>query len=315
MRFEQPKTYDTFINDKKALGINTQANELKRSMTNYFSDPDDRYDYRIKEANADNNAEMVDAINNIRAQFDAQVPLTQKVFGDQAGVKQKGEAALKQISAELKAQGKGSLVNADGNIFFKNKAGELVDLDQGILKDLWHSTKANKGSIMAGIGGALLAPVTGGGSLLPVMAGGAAGSALGAAGDYVGNAGKTGQEVDVGTLTNLALENAGLSMLGDGIGYAAAKGGKALINKAGKLGEDIFKKGQTIKDSLGNEIKNVNLKQKAVNILNNTPLLGDVTSANHSPAMGDIARSIKAAENILSPEELAEKEAYLAANN
>ena len=314
MRFEQPKTYDTFINDKKALGINTQANELKRSMTNYFSDPDDRYDYRIKEANADNNAEMVDAINNIRAQFDAQVPLTQKVFGDQSEVKRKGEAALKQISAELKAQGKGSLVNADGNIFFKNKAGELVDLDQGILKDLWHSTKANKGSIMAGVGGALLAPVTGGGSLLPVMAGGAAGSALGAAGDYVGNADKTGQEVDAGTLTNLALENAGLSILGDGIGYAAAKGGKALINKAGKLGEDIFKKGQTIKDSLGNEIENVNLKQKAVNILNNTPLLGDVTSANHSPAMGDIARSIKAAENILSPEELAEKEAYLAAN-
>ena len=314
MRFEQPKTYDAFINDKKALGINTQANELKRSMTNYFSDPDDRYDYRIKEANADNNAEMVDAINNIRAQFDAQVPLTQKVFGDQAEVKQRGEAALKQISAELKAQGKGSLVNADGNIFFKNKAGELVDLNQGILKDLWHSTKANKGSIMAGVGGALLAPVTGGGSLLPVMAGGAAGSALGAAGDYVGNADKTGQEVDAGTLTNLALENAGLSILGDGIGYAAAKGGKALINKAGKLGEDIFKKGQTIKDSLGNEIENVNLKQKAVNILNNTPLLGDVTSANHSPAMGDIARSIKAAENILSPEELAEKEAYLAAN-
>ena len=314
MRFEQPKTYDTFVNDKKALGINTQANELKRSMTNYFSDPDDRYDYRIKEANADNNAEMVDAINNIRAQFDAQVPLTQKVFGDQAEVKQKGEAALKQISAELKAQGKGSLVNADGNIFFKNKAGELVDLDQGILKDLWHSTKANKGSIMAGIGGALLAPVTGGGSLLPVMAGGAAGSALGAAGDYIGNADKTGQEVDTGTLTNLALENAGLSVLGDGIGYAAAKGGKALINKAGKFGEDIFKKGQTIKDSLGNEIENVNLKQKAVNILNNTPLLGDVTSANHSPAMGDIARSIKAAENILSPEELAEKEAYLVAN-
>ena len=314
MRFEQPKTYDTFINDKKALGINTQANELKRSMTNYFSDPDDRYDYRIKEANADNNAEMVDAINNIRAQFDAQVPLTQKVFGDQAEVKQRGEAALKQISAELKAQGKGSLVNADGNIFFKNKAGELVDLDQGILKDLWHSTKANKGSIMAGVGGALLAPVTGGGSLLPVMVGGATGSALGAAGDYVGNADKTGQEVDAGTLTNLALENAGLSILGDGIGYAAAKGGKALINKAGKLGEDIFKKGQTIKDSLGNEIENVNLKQKAVNILNNTPLLGDVTSANHSPAMGDIARSIRAAENILSPEELAEKEAYLAAN-
>ena len=314
MRFEQPKTYDAFINDKKALGINTQANELKRSMTNYFSDPDDRYDYRIKEANADNNAEMVDAINNIRAQFDAQVPLTQKVFGDQAEVKRKGEAALKQISAELKAQGKGSLVNADGNIFFKNKAGELVDLDQGILKDLWHSTKANKGSIMAGVGGALLAPVTGGGSLLPVMAGGAVGSALGAAGDYVGNADKTGQEVDAGTLTNLALENAGLSILGDGIGYAAAKGGKALINKAGKLGEDIFKKGQTIKDSLGNEIENVNLKQKAVNILNNTPLLGDVTSANHSPAMGDIARSIKAAENILSPEELAEKEAYLEAN-
>ena len=154
MRFEQPKTYDAFINDKKALGINTQANELKRSMTNYFSDPDDRYDYRIKEANADNNAEMVDAINNIRAQFDAQVPLTQKVFGDQAEVKQRGEAALKQISAELKAQGKGSLVNADGNIFFKNKAGELVDLNQGILKDLWHSTKANKGSIMAGVGSA-----------------------------------------------------------------------------------------------------------------------------------------------------------------
>ena len=314
MRFEQPKTYDAFVNDKKALGINTQANELKRSMTNYFSDPDDRYDYRIREANADNNAEMVDAINNIRAQFDAQVPLTQKVFGDQAEVKRKGEAALKQISAELKAQGKGSLVNADGNVLFKNKAGELVDLDQGILKDLWHSTKANKGAIMAGVGGALLAPVTGGGSLLPVMAGGATGSALGAAGDYVGNADKTGQEVDAGTLTNLALENAGLSILGDGIGYAAAKGGKALINKAGKLGEDIFKKGQTIKDSLGNEIENVNLKQKAVNILNNTPLLGDVTSANHSPAMGDIARSIKAAENILSPEELAEKEAYLAAN-
>ena len=314
MRFEQPKTYDTFVNDKKALGINTQANELKRSMTNYFTNPDDQYDYRIREANADNNAEMVDAINNIRAQFDAQVPLTQKVFGDQAEVKQKGEAALKQISAELKAQGKGSLVNADGNVLFKNKAGELVDLDQGILKDLWHSTKANKGSIVAGVGGALLAPVTGGGSLLSVMAGGAAGSALGAAGDYIGNADKTGQEVDAGTLTNLALENAGLSILGDGIGYAAAKGGKALINKAGKLGEDVFKKGQTIKDSLGNEIENVNLKQKAANILNNTPLLGDVTSANHAPAMGDITRSIKAADAVLSPEELAEKEAYLANN-
>lgn len=310
MRFEQPKTYDAFINDKKALGINTQANELKRSMTNYFSDPDDRYDYRIKEANADNNAEMVDAINNIRAQFDAQVPLTQKVFGDQAEVKQRGEAALKQISAELKAQGKGSLVNADGNIFFKNKAGELVDLNQGILKDLWHSTKANKGSIMAGVGGALLAPVTGGGSLLPVMAGGAAGSALGAAGDYVGNANDTGQNVDTGTLANLMLENAGFSVLGDGVGYAVAKGGKALINKAG----DVINKSKTLKDSLGNEIENVNLKQKAVNILNNTPLLGDVTSANHAPAMGDITRSIKAADAVLSPEELAEKEAYLANN-
>ena len=314
MRFEQPKTYDTFVNDRKALGINAKANELKRSMTNYFSDPDDRYDNRIREANADNNAEMVDAINSIRAQYDAQVPLTQKFFGDKAEVEQKGFDALKQISAELKRQGKGSLVNADGNVLFKNKAGELVDLDQGILKDLWHSTKANKGSIMAGVGGALLAPVTGGGSLLPVMAGGAAGSALGAAGDYVGNAGKTGQEVDTGTLANLALENAGLSVLGDGIGYAVAKGGKAIINKAGKLGEDVFKKGQTIKDSLGNEIENVNLKQKAVNILNNTPLLGDVTSANHAPAMGDITRSIKAADAVLSPEELAEKEAYLANN-
>ena len=310
MRFEQPKTYDAFINDKKALGINTQANELKRSMTNYFSDPDDRYDYRIKEANADNNAEMVDAINNIRAQFDAQVPLTQKVFGDQAEIKQRGEAALKQISAELKAQGKGSLVNADGNIFFKNKAGELVDLDQGILKDLWHSTKANKGSIMAGVGGALLAPVTGGGSLLPVMAGGAAGSALGAAGDYIGNADKTGQEVDAGTLTNLMLENAGLSVLGDGVGYAVAKGGKALINKAG----DVINKSKTLKDSLGNEIKDVDIKQKITNAINNTPLVGDVTSSNHAPAMGDITRSIKAADAVLSPEELAEKEAYLANN-
>ena len=310
MRFEQPKTYDAFINDKKALGINTQANELKRSMTNYFSDPDDRYDYRIKEANADNNAEMVDAINNIRAQFDAQVPLTQKVFGDQAEVKRKGEAALKQISAELKAQGKGSLVNADGNIFFKNKAGELVDLDQGILKDLWHSTKANKGSIMAGVGGALLAPVTGGGSLLSVMAGGAAGSALGAAGDYVGNANDTGQNVDTGTLANLMLENAGLSVLGDGVGYAVAKGGKALINKAG----DVINKSKTLKDSLGNEIKDVDIKQKITNAINNTPLVGDVTSSNHAPAMGDITRSIKAADAVLSPEELAEKEAYLANN-
>ena len=310
MRFEQPKTYDAFINDKKALGINTQANELKRSMTNYFSDPDDRYDYRIKEANADNNAEMVDAINNIRAQFDAQVPLTQKVFGDQAEVKQKGEAALKQISAELKAQGKGSLVNADGNVLFKNKAGELVDLDQGILKDLWHSTKANKGAIVAGIGGALLAPVTGGTSLLPVIAGGAVGSALGAAGDYIYNANDTGQNVDTGTLANLALENAGLSVLGDGVGYAVAKGGKALINKAG----DVINKSKTLKDSLGNEIKDVDIKQKITNAINNTPLVGDVTSSNHAPAMGDITRSIKAADAVLSPEELAEKEAYLANN-
>jgi len=310
MRFEQPKTYNTFVNDKKALGINAKANELKRSMTNYFSDPDDRYDNRIREANADNNAEMVDAINSIRAQYDAQVPLTQKVFGDKEVVEQKGVDALKQISAELKRQGKGSLVNADGNVLFKNKAGELVDLDQGILKDLWHSTKANKGSIMAGVGGALLAPVTGGSSLLPVIAGGAVGSALGAAGDYVGNANDTGQNVDTGTLANLMLENAGLSVLGDGVGYAVAKGGKALINKAG----DVINKSKTLKDSLGNEIENVNLKQKAVNILNNTPLLGDVTSANHAPAMGDITRSIKAADAVLSPEELAEKEAYLANN-
>nr|DAX80392.1 MAG TPA: Large polyvalent protein associated domain 23 [Caudoviricetes sp.] len=310
MRFEQPKTYDTFVNDKKALGINAKANELKRSMTNYFSDPDDRYDNRIREANADNNAEMVDAINSIRAQYDAQVPLTQKVFGDKEVVEQKGVDALKQISAELKRQGKGSLVNADGNVLFKNKAGELVDLDQGILKDLWHSTKANKGSIMAGVGGALLAPVTGGTSLLPVIAGGAVGSALGAAGDYVGNANDTGQNIDTGTLANLMLENAGLSVLGDGVGYAVAKGGKALINKAG----DVINKSKTLKDSLGNEIENVNLKQKAVNILNNTPLLGDVTSSNHAPAMGDITRSIKAADAVLSPEELAEKEAYLANN-
>ena len=310
MRFEQPKTYDTFTNDKKALGINAKANELKRSMTNYFSDPDDRYDNRIREANADNNAEMVDAINSIRAQFDAQVPLTQKFFGDKAEVEQKGVDALKQISAELKRQGKGSLVNADGNVLFKNKAGELVDLDQGILKDLWHSTKANKGAIIAGVGGALLAPVTGGSSLLPVMVGGATGSALGAAGDYVGNANDTGQNVDTGTLANLMLENAGLSVLGDGVGYAVTKGGKALINKAG----DVINKSKTLKDSLGNEIKDVDLKQKAVNILNNTPLLGDVTSSNHAPAMGDITRSIKAADAVLSPEELAEKEAYLANN-
>ena len=270
----------------------------------------DRYDNRIREANADNDEEMVDTINDIRAQFDAQVPLTQKLFGDKAEVEQKGVDALKQISAELKRQGKGSLVNADGNVLFKNKAGELVDLDQGILKDLWHSTKANKGAIAAGIGGALLAPVTGGTSLLPVMVGGAVGSALGAAGDYVGNANDTGQNVDTGTLANLALENAGLSVLGDGVGYAVAKGGKALINKAG----DVINKSKTLKDSFGNEIKDVDLKQKAVNILNNTPLLGDVTSSNHAPAMGDITRSIKAADAVLSPEELAEKEAYLANN-
>ena len=310
MQFNQPKNYDTFINDKKALGINAKANELKRSMTNYFSDPDDRYDNRIREANADNNAEMVDAINSIRAQYDAQVPLTQKVFGDKEVVEQKGVDALKQISAELKRQGKGSLVNADGNVLFKNKAGELVDLDQGILKDLWHSTKANKGSIMAGVGGALLAPVTGGSSLLPVIAGGAVGSALGAAGDYVGNANDTGQNVDTGTLANLMLENAGLSVLGDGVGYAVAKGGKALINKAG----NAINKSKTLKDSLGNEIKDVDIKQKITNAINNTPLVGDVTSSNHAPAMGDITRSIKAADAVLSPEELAEKEAYLANN-
>ena len=310
MQFNQPKNYDTFINDKKALGINAKANELKRSMTNYFSDPDDRYDNRIREANADNNAEMVDAINSIRAQFDAQVPLTQKFFGDKAEVDQKGVNALKQISAELKRQGKGSLVNADGNVLFKNKAGELVDLDQGILKDLWHSTKANKGAIAAGIGGALLAPVTGGSSLLPVMVGGATGSALGAAGDYVGNANDTGQNIDTGTLANLMLENAGLSVLGDGVGYAVAKGGKALINKAG----DAINKSKTLKDSLGNEIKDVDIKQKITNAINNTPLVGDVTSSNHAPAMGDITRSIKTADAVLSPEELAEKEAYLANN-
>jgi len=310
MQFNQPKNYDTFINDKKALGINAKANELKRSMTNYFSDPDDRYDNRIREANADNNAEMVDAINSIRAQFDAQVPLTQKFFGDKAEVEQKGVDALKQISAELKRQGKGSLVNADGNVLFKNKAGELVDLDQGTLKDLWHSTKANKGAIAAGIGGALLAPVTGGSSLLPVMVGGATGSALGAAGDYVGNANDTGQNIDTGTLANLMLENAGLSVLGDGVGYAVAKGGKALINKAG----DAINKSKTLKDSLGNEIKDVDIKQKITNAINNTPLVGDVTSSNHAPAMGDITRSIKAADAVLSPEELAEKEAYLANN-
>ena len=310
MQFNQPKNYDTFINDKKALGINAKANELKRSMTNYFSDPDDRYDNRIREANADNNAEMVDAINSIRAQFDAQVPLTQKFFGDKAEVEQKGVDALKQISAELKRQGKGSLVNADGNVLFKNKAGELVDLDQGILKDLWHSTKANKGAIAAGIGGALLAPVTGGSSLLPVMVGGATGSALGAAGDYVGNANDTGQNIDTGTLANLMLENAGLSVLGDGVGYAVAKGGKALINKAG----NVINKSKTLKDSLGNEIKDVDIKQKITNAINNTPLVGDVTSSNHAPAMGDITRSIKAADAVLSPEELAEKEAYLANN-
>ena len=310
MQFNQPKNYDTFINDKKALGINAKANELKRSMTNYFSDPDDRYDNRIREANADNNAEIVDAINSIRAQFDAQVPLTQKVFGDKAEVEQKGVDALKQISAELKRQGKGSLVNADGNVLFKNKAGELVDLDQGILKDLWHSTKANKGAIAAGIGGALLAPVTGGSSLLPVMVGGATGSALGAAGDYVDNANDTGQNIDTGTLANLMLENAGLSVLGDGVGYAVTKGGKALINKAG----DAINKSKTLKDSLGNEIKDVDIKQKITNAINNTPLVGDVTSSNHAPAMGDITRSIKAADAVLSPEELAEKEAYLANN-
>lgn len=310
MQFNQPKNYDAFINDKKALGINAKANELKRSMTNYFSDPDDRYDNRIREANADNNAEMVDAINSIRAQFDAQVPLTQKFFGDKAEVEQKGVDALKQISAELKRQGKGSLVNADGNVLFKNKAGELVDLDQSILKDLWHSTKANKGAIAVGIGGALLAPVTGGSSLLPVMVGGATGSALGAAGDYVGNANDTGQNIDTGTLANLMLENAGLSVLGDGVGYAVAKGGKALINKAG----DAINKSKTLKDSLGNEIKDVDIKQKITNAINNTPLVGDVTSSNHAPAMGDITRSIKAADAVLSPEELAEKEAYLANN-
>ena len=270
----------------------------------------DRYDNRIREANADNDEEMVDTINDIRAQFDAQVPLTQKFFGDKEVVEQKGVDALKQISAELKRQGKGSLVNADGNVLFKNKAGELVDLDQGILKDLWHSTKANKGAIVAGVGGALLAPLTGGTSLLPVIAGGAVGSALGAAGDYIYNANDTGQNVDTGTLANLMLENAGLSVLGDGVGYAVAKGGKALINKAG----DVINKSKTLKDSLGNEIKDVDIKQKITNAINNTPLVGDVTSSNHAPAMGDITRSIKAADAVLSPEELAEKEAYLANN-
>ena len=139
---------------------------------------------------------------------------------------------------------------------------------------------------------------------------GATGSALGAGRGLCGQRNDTGQNVDTGTLANLMLENAGLSVLGDGVGYAVAKGGKALINKAG----DVINKSKTLKDSLGNEIENVNLKQKAVNILNNTPLLGDVTSANHAPAMGDITRSIKAADAVLSPEELAEKEAYLANN-
>ena len=284
MQFEKTKIYDTITKD--------------------------RFDNRIREVSPNDDEAMVDTINDIRAQFDAQVPLVKRFFGDKEEVEKKGVDALKQISAELKRQGKGSLVNADGNVLFRNNAGELIDLDQGVLKDLWHSAKANKGAILTGLAGAALAPATGGTSLLPVIAGGAVGSAVGAGIDYLGNTNDTKQDVDTNTLANLMLENAGLSALGDGAGLVVAKGGKALVNK----GADFINKTRTLKDSFGNEIEGVNLGQKVTNAVNNTPLLGDITSANHAPAMGEITRSIKAANAALTPEEIAQKEAYLAEN-
>ncbi|MBE3610491.1 glycine zipper family protein [Campylobacter californiensis] len=299
------------FNDKNALlsQKDKERNEIKQGLNYVFTGGDDLLQNKIQ--NTADNKDMISVINDARAQHEAQIPLTQRLFGDKEQNYQKGENALKAISAELKAHGKGSLVACDdGKIYYRNTKNELIDLDEGILKDLWYSTKANKGAILAGVGGAMLAPMTGGASLGAIMAGGATGSALGSASDYATNATATNQEIDAKTMALLALENAGLSLAGDGAVYAVGKGGKALYEG----GKNFINKARSATDSFGNKIDGVSLAQKVKGVVDNSPLIGDVTSSNHAPAMGDIKRNIQNAQKSMTPEEIAQEQAYLNEN-
>ena len=147
----------------------------------------------------------------------------------------------------------GAVQTDDGRIFFGAQAPDGRIIQKEVTPDMFDHLAANKGEIIGGVTGAMLAPFTGGASLVPMLAMSAGGSAIGSMNDLRQKGEAVGREYDAGDYAARALQAAGEDALG---GVAVAGVGKLIkaaapaIKQAGeKVIEPIAKKAASLADN------------------------------------------------------------------
>lgn len=119
----------------------------------------------------------------------------------------------------------GAVRTDDGRIFFGAQAPDGRIIQKEVTPDMFDHLAANKGEIIGGVTGAMLAPFTGGASLVPMLAMSAGGSAIGSMNDLRQKGEAVGKEYSAGDYASRALQAAGEDALG---GIAVAGAGKLI---------------------------------------------------------------------------------------
>ncbi len=147
----------------------------------------------------------------------------------------------------------GAVRTDDGRIFFGAQAPDGRIIQKEVTPDMFDHLAANKGEIIGGVTGAMLAPFTGGASLVPMLAMSASGSAIGSMNDLRQKGEAVGREYSAGDYASRALQAAGEDALG---GVAVAGAGKLIkaaapaIKQAGeKVINPIAKKAASLADN------------------------------------------------------------------
>ena len=147
----------------------------------------------------------------------------------------------------------GAVQTGDGKIYFGARGADGRIIQKEVTPSLWDDLAARKTEIAGGVVGAGLAPFTGGGSLVPMLAMSAGGSAIGSMNDLRQKGETVGREYSAGDYALRALQAAGEDALG---GVAVAGAGKLIkaatpaIKQAGeKVISPIAKKAASLADN------------------------------------------------------------------
>ncbi|HDZ4931867.1 TPA: hypothetical protein RTF91_001152 [Campylobacter jejuni] len=255
---------DFYKNKDKYAKEYEKYNFKDQNLTNpmgYISEyKRDLYDYNKNPSmNAD---DLSNYILDKQSKFNASKP----IFADDNEVTRKSSQFMRDLGDELQKSGRGRLLqDNDGSYWVQDNNGNYSKVQGSTMGNLYRGLRDNGTSVVLGTAGAIGGTMLGGG--VGMVAGGALGASLGAGYDYYGNTKDTNQDANLKEALMLMGENAGLSLIGDGVFAGVAKGARALKNtynmaKTGaQAGKDMIDgmavNGSNLKENIGDKLRKI----------------------------------------------------------